>query len=67
MVEEIRKLTISHFSNEKLTNGDSLKIKKFLQYLGAYCVEMKLNEQDVLLNDEHYEKVYRLYENVMLK
>ena len=67
MPEEIRRIAISHFKNEKLTIEESSKIKKFLQYLEAYCAEMKFNEQDILLNDEHYEKVYSLYKNFMYR
>lgn len=67
MPEEIRRIAISHIKNESLTNDESIRVKKFLHYLEAYCAEMKCDELDVLFNDEHYDKVYSLYKNVMYR
>lgn len=65
MPQEIRKLAISHFKGEELSKDENFKIKKFVHYMEAYCSEMNFKENDVLLNDDHFEKVYKLYKTVM--
>lgn len=67
MLQEIRKLAISHFKGEVLSKDENFKIKKFIQYMEAYYSEMKFDEYDILLNDDHYEKVFKLYKKVMYK
>lgn len=67
MSQELRKIAISHFNGENITNDDKTKIKNLTTYMEAYCSEMKCNEQDVLLDDEHYDKVYKLYKSVMYR
>jgi hypothetical protein len=42
-------------------------VDKFFWYLDCYCAEMKHSEQDVLLNDEHYDLVWNLFSNIVLK
>jgi hypothetical protein len=48
-------------------DGDQVIIDKFFKYIDAYCSEMKCSELDILLNDENWENVYHLFENIMLK
>ncbi len=52
--------------NHKITSDEKV-LKKFFHYLDAYCAEMKQTEWDVLLNDENYENVYQLFDNIMMK
>lgn len=42
-------------------------VDKFFYYLDCYCAELKHTEDDVLLNDEHYESVWNLFSNIVLK
>lgn len=42
-------------------------VDKFFNYLDCYCAELKFTEYDVLLNDEHYESVWSLFSNIVLK
>lgn len=42
-------------------------VDKFFWYLDSYCAELKFTENDVLLNDEHYELVWSLFSNIVLK
>lgn len=42
-------------------------VDKFFYYLDCYCAELKHTEDDVLLNDDHYESVWGLFSNIVLK
>ena len=42
-------------------------LKKLLYYMDCYCVELKMTELDILLNDENYEIFYSLFDSVMMK
>lgn len=42
-------------------------LKKFFYFMECYCVELKMTELDVLLNDENYDSFYSLFDNVMMK
>lgn len=62
----IRKNAIEHYYGNDISENDRKMNDKFFYYLQAYCCEMKYSELDILLNDEHYESVFHLFENVML-
>jgi hypothetical protein len=49
------------------SEGDKFILDKFFRYLEAYCAEMKCCELDIFLNDENWENVFHLFENIMLK
>ena len=42
-------------------------VDKFFSYLECYCAELKQTEDDVLYNVEHYELVWDLFSNIVLK
>lgn len=42
-------------------------LKKFFYYMECYCVELKMTELDVLLNNENYDSFYTLFDSVMMK
>ncbi len=42
-------------------------VDKFFWYLECYCAELKQTEDDVLYDDEHYEMVWSLFSNIVLK
>jgi hypothetical protein len=42
-------------------------LKKLLYYMDCYCVELKMTELDILLNDKNYEIFYSLFDSVMMK
>jgi hypothetical protein len=42
-------------------------LKKLFYYMECYCVELKMTELDVLLNDENYDSFYSLFDSVMMK
>ena len=35
--------------------------------MDCYCVELKMTELDILLNDKNYEIFYSLFDSVMMK
>ncbi len=55
------------YQGHESSESDKVVIEKFFKYLDAYCAEMKQTEWDVLLNDENYENVYQLFDNIMMK
>jgi len=42
-------------------------LKKLFYYMECYCVELKMTELDVLLNDDNYDSFYKLFDSVMMK
>jgi hypothetical protein len=40
---------------------------EFEKYLEAYCAELKLNEWDVLRNDEVYDQVFNIFSSIFNK
>ncbi len=55
------------YKGEDISTKDKNMVDKFFKYLDAYCAEMKCSELDIFLNDENWENVFHLFENVMLK
>jgi hypothetical protein len=55
------------YQGHESSESDKVVIEKFFKYLDAYCAEMKCSELDIFLNDENWENVFHLFENVMLK
>lgn len=49
-----------HVDNKKIIN-------EFANYIKAYCADLKCTEHDVIFDDKLYEKVYNLFDNVILK
>ncbi len=62
----LRESLISYIREEKLFADKDL-VLEFIKYLDAYCAELKYTEWDVLLNDDHYDRVYNLFTSVILK
>ena len=40
---------------------------EFEKYLDAYCSELKVNEWDVLRNDEVYDQVFNIFSSIFNK
>lgn len=40
---------------------------EFEKYLDAYCVELKVNEWDILKNDELYDQVFNIFSSISKK
>jgi hypothetical protein len=55
------------YQGHEASESDKVVIEKFFKYLDAYCAEMKCSELDIFLNDENWENVFHLFENIMLK
>ncbi len=55
------------YKGHETSEKDNEVLEKFFKYLDAYCAEMKCSELDIFLNDENWENVFHLFENVMLK
>ncbi len=61
----IREFMIKYIKEKKIP--EDITTKQFISYLDAYCSELKLTKYDVLLNDDKYQKVYELFDFVVLK
>ena len=66
MKASLRESMMSYINDDKLF-GDKEIVLEFKKYLDAYCAELKHTENDVLMNDEHYDLVYQLFDNIILK
>lgn len=66
MKTSLRESVLSYLKEEKLF-GDKEIVFEFLKYLEAYCAELNHTEWDVLLNDEHYDSVYNLFDHIVLQ
>lgn len=66
MKASLRESMISYIKEDKLF-GDKEIVLEFKKYLDAYCAELKHTEDDVLLNDKHYDLVYNLFYSIILK
>lgn len=66
MKASLRESMVSYINDDKLF-GDKEIVLEFKKYLDAYCAELKHTENDVLMNDEHYDLVYHLFDNIILK
>lgn len=40
---------------------------EFENYLDAYCSELKVNEWDILRNDELYDQVFNIFTSIFIK
>ena len=63
----LRKNAYNVYIGKECNEEDKVILEKFFKYMDAYCAEMKCSELDILLNDENWENVFHLFENVMLK
>lgn len=52
--------------NSEVTSEQKI-LKKFFYFMECYCVELKMTDLDVLLNDENYDSFYSLFDSVMMK
>lgn len=59
----LRQSAIDFFSGKEC---DNITVKKFIDYIGAYCADLKCNESDILYNDKLFNSVYHLFEVVIL-
>jgi hypothetical protein len=66
MKTSLRESLLSYVREDKLF-GDREIVLEFIKYLEAYCAELNYTEWDVLLNDEHYDVVFELFQNIILK
>jgi hypothetical protein len=62
--QTLRQLAIDFFNGIESTNEI---LKKFIDYIGAYCADLKCSESDILYNDKLFNNVYGLFEIVILK
>jgi|688.fasta_scaffold1835439_1 hypothetical protein len=63
----LRQNAYKSYKGQDISEKDKIVIDKFFKYLEAYCAEMKCTELDIFLNDENWENVFHLFENIMLK
>ena len=62
-----RELTNKVLCGEKIHVDNENIINDFADYIKAYCADLKCTEHDVIFDDKLYEKVYGLFDNVILK
>lgn len=60
-----RQLTYLVIHGEKIENNEI--VNDFVNYIQAYCAELKLTDYDIVLNDDLYNMVYDLFDSVILK
>lgn len=63
--QHLRGLTSNQLFNGE--NSDEPIVGDFIKYIDAYCAELKCTEEDILLNDETYQKVFDIFSNLMVR
>lgn len=63
----LRRATIDKINGNEISEKDKIIVKDFIKYLDAFCADLNYTEFDILLNDENYEMVFGLFDNVILK
>ena len=48
----------------KIEDKERRKIDSFIKYIDAYSEELKLNEGEILNDDEVYSLVFKIYSNI---
>ncbi len=67
LANDIRKCVINELKGEPIDSRYEKVVGRFIYYMDAYCAELKCTECDILLNDERYESVFSLFNNIILK
>lgn len=62
-----RELTNKVLCGEDINDENKKFIIKFANYIKAYCADLKCTEHDVIFDDKLYDKVYNLFDSVVLK
>lgn len=62
-----RKLTNKVLCGEDIQDDNKKIIYEFANYIRAYCADLKCTEHDVIFDDKLYDKVYTLFDNIVLK
>lgn len=62
-----RELTNKVLCGEEINVDNKNIINDFAAYIKAYCADLKCTEHDVIFDDKLYERVYSLFDNVILK
>ena len=62
-----RELTNKVLCGEEINVDNEDIINDFANYIKAYCADLKCTEHDVIFDDKLYDKVYTLFDNVILK
>ena len=64
----LRNLTILHQQGGEINSENLPIVLDFVNYISAYCSELKFTDHDVLYNDSVFADVFHLFEqNVLTK
>jgi hypothetical protein len=63
--QQLRENAIAFFNGKSIEQ--SLLDKNFIDYINAYCFELKKTEWDVLYNDETYDIVFSIFNSISIK
>jgi len=64
--EQYRELA-KKFYFGKIEDKERRKIESFIKYIDAYSEELRLNEGEILNDDEVYSLVFKIYSNIQEK
>lgn len=64
--EQYRELA-KKFYFGKIKEKERRKIESFIKYIDAYSEELRLNEGEILNDDEVYSLVFKIYSNIQVK
>jgi hypothetical protein len=63
---DFRKLTNKVISDEEVNDDDRNIVIGFVNYIKAYCADLKCTEHDIMIDDDLYNTVYGLYQVVVV-
>jgi hypothetical protein len=61
--EKYRELA-KKFYFSRIEDKERIEIASFIKYIDAYSEELKLNEGEILNDDEVYSLVFKIYSNI---
>lgn len=62
-----RNLSYSLLQGEQIEEKFLNQIKEFINYVHAYCADLKCTENDVLTDDKLFNNVFNLFDVVILQ
>ena len=63
-LRELAKASLLRGESLVKDKDDEIALQKFTTYIEAYCAELKTTDYEILLNDELFESVYSLFQNI---
>jgi hypothetical protein len=51
-------------SGHQVDHSTKPYVDKFMNYIDAYCAELKYTDVEILRDDDHFERVFEIYSSI---